>query len=94
MGKSTFTDSIRDAILAAKARGVTRARLSKLTGIAESNLCDFTVRRLMGISSASLDKIAPLLGLSLAVDEAAQRRTAALPLKPTNKRRKPTRRKT
>lgn len=67
MGKHrTFTDEIRQAILDAKDRGLSRYRLSKLVGISQASLSRF-VNGDSGISSDVLDRIAPLLGLRLVV---------------------------
>jgi len=71
----TFTDEIRRAILDAKKRGLSRYRLAREIGVSEGNLAGF-VRGVTGISSAALDRLAPLLGLRLVVDVRRQRRPA------------------
>jgi len=64
-----FTDEIRQAILDAKGRGLSRYVIAKTVGASESVLSGF-VNGKHGISSDLLDRIAPLLGLRLVVGRA------------------------
>ena len=69
----TFTETIRDAI---KSAPISRYRLSQLTGISQASLANF-VNGHNGISSDSLDRIAPVLGLQLVVKGSAETRRPA-----------------
>ena len=71
----TFTDAIRRAVLEAKKRGLLRSMIAEAIGVGQSNLHEF-VHGESGISSAALDRLAPILGLRLSVDVARQRRVA------------------
>ena len=71
----TFTNEIRAAIRAAKANGWKQFMLAREIGVSGGNLSDFT-RGVMGLDVRKLDRLAPLLGLSLVVDVDAQRRAA------------------
>jgi transcriptional regulator with XRE-family HTH domain len=71
-----LTDTIREAIRAAKANGWTQRRIAKAINVSEGNVSDFC-RGACGIASPTLDKVAALLGLRLVVDVAVQRKTAA-----------------
>jgi len=71
----TFTDEIRYAVLEAKKRGLLRSMIARAIGVGQSNIFEF-VHGESGISSAALDRLAPILGLRLSVDVARQRRVA------------------
>jgi len=60
-----FSDEIRAAV---ESCGVTRYRISKLTGIDAAVLCRF-VQGQVGLSMDSLDKLAECIGLHVATEQ-------------------------
>ena len=65
----TFTNQIRRAI---NESGMTRYRIAKLSGVTEGTLSRFMAGALM--RSDSLDALAPVLGLSIAVKKSKSRK--------------------
>lgn len=79
-----LVDQVRKAM---NDSGLTRYRLSKLTGIDQGILSKFA-HGTRGLSMENLDKLAEVLGLSVAVDPAKSPKAAGTREKPAPKRTK------
>ena len=64
-----MSDEIREAV---DVSGITRYRISKELGIAESTMSRFMSRK-VGLTLSLVDRLAELLGLHLAADTSAKK---------------------
>ena len=63
-------DQLRREIQRAEKKGITRYRLSKLTGVGQATLSGFMAGRLQGLRVSTLESLAEALGFRIVLEKA------------------------